>query len=185
MSKSEKTREKLLAAAHEAFWKKGYSNVSVRDIAQAAEVDVALISRYFGGKLGLFEATLDSAFVWPELLAEEADPVEVAIAKYANPATDEVEISATAMIVANAGDPDVGDLVRQRLWDNILAPLQERMGGEAIAANLALFIAAILGASMVRQCLRLPAMAAASPDEYASQLRHMVDAALSYDPDKT
>ena len=182
MRKSDKTRENLLAAAHEAFWQKGYSNVSVRDIAQVANVDVALISRYFGGKLGLFEATLDRAFVWPELLADGADPVDVAIGKYANPETDDVEISATAMIVANAGDPEVGDLVRQRLWENIIAPLQDRMGGEAAATNLALFIATILGASMTRQCLRLPAMADASPDEYARQLRHMVDAALAYVP---
>lgn len=181
MSKATKTREKLLAAAHQAFWQKGYSNVSLRDIAQEASVDVALISRYFGGKLGLFEATLDSAFVWPELFAEGADPVDVAIAKYANPETDEIEVSATGMIVANAGDPEVGDLVRQRLWDNILAPLQDRMGGAAAAPNLALFIATILGASMARQCLRLPALAEASPEEYARQLRHMVDAALSYE----
>lgn len=184
MGKSEETREKLLSAAHEAFWQKGYSNVSLRDIAKAASVDVALISRYFGGKLGLFEATLDSAFVWPELFAEGADPVEVAIAKYANPATDDVEISATGMIVANAGDPEVGDLVRQRLWENILGPLQERMGGEQVAPNLALFIAFILGASMARQSLRLPAFTEASPKEYAKQLRYMVDAALAYDPGK-
>lgn len=185
MRKSNKTREKLLAVAHEAFWKKGYSNVSVRDIAQGASVDVALISRYFGGKLGLFEATLDSAFVWPALFAEGADPIEVAIAKYANPQTDAVEISATRMIIANAGDPEVGDLVRQRLWENILAPLQERLGGEAIAPNLALFIATVLGASMSRQILRLPAMAQATPEEYARQLRHMIDAAMAYQPKQT
>lgn len=184
MSKAEKTREKLLDAAREAFWKQGYSNVSLRGIARAAAVDVALISRYFGGKLGLFEAVLDDAFDWPELLAEGGDPVAVAIAKYANPDTDAAELSATGMIVANAGDPEVGDLVRDRLRERLLDPLQDRMGGEAVAPNLALFIAVILGASMVRQCLRLPAMAEAPPEAYAAQLRYMVDAALAFDPRK-
>lgn len=181
MSRSDITREKLLNAARDAFWRQGYSNVSLRGIAQAASVDVALISRYFGGKLGLFEATLDAAFDWPELLATDRDPVEVAVTKYANPETDWEEISATRMIVANAGDPEVGDLVRQRLRDTLLDPLQERMGGAQAAPNLALFIAVVLGASMVRQCLRLPAMAKASPEEYAAQLRYMIDAALAFD----
>ena len=42
------------------FWSKGYSNVSVREISNAAGVDVALIARYFGSKRGLFEATLEN-----------------------------------------------------------------------------------------------------------------------------
>ena len=50
--------------------------------------------------------------------------------------------------------------------------------------NLALFISVILGASMVRQCLRLPGMTDASPETYAAQLRYMVDAALAFDPRK-
>ncbi|MEM6901379.1 MAG: helix-turn-helix domain-containing protein, partial [Pseudomonadota bacterium] len=57
-----KTRDKLLLHARRQFWANGDSHVSLRQIASAAGVDVALISRHFGGKLGLFEATLDGAF---------------------------------------------------------------------------------------------------------------------------
>jgi len=58
MSKSQKTKKALLQEAQNQFWSRGYSNVSVRDISKAAGVDGALISRYFGSKLGLFETTL-------------------------------------------------------------------------------------------------------------------------------
>lgn len=180
MSKSDITREKLLEAATQAFWRQGYSNASLRAIAREAHVDVALISRYFGGKLGLFEATLDRAFDWPELLDAARDPVDVAIAKYTDPDTDAAQVSSTRMIVVNASDPEVGDLVRRTLRAKLIDPLQARMGGPEAAPNLAMFTAVVLGASMVRQTLRLPGMADVSPCDYAAQLRHLIDAALSY-----
>ena len=78
MGNAETTREKLLDAAREAMWRRGYANVGLREIARAAGVDVALISRYFGGKQGLFEATLEGAFDLEGLFDDpQADPVEV------------------------------------------------------------------------------------------------------------
>ena len=63
MNKSEKTKFKIFEEAKKLFWNYGYSNVSVRQIAKAAKVDVALIPRYYSSKLGLFKATLDR-FNW-------------------------------------------------------------------------------------------------------------------------
>ena len=63
MNKSEKTKFKIFEEAKKLFWNYGYSNVSVRQIAKAAKVDVALIPRYYSSKLGLFKATLDK-FDW-------------------------------------------------------------------------------------------------------------------------
>jgi len=51
---------KLIAAALPLFAMKGYVAVTVRDIADAANVNSALISYYFGGKENLYEAVLDS-----------------------------------------------------------------------------------------------------------------------------
>ncbi|MFC6583416.1 TetR/AcrR family transcriptional regulator [Sulfitobacter aestuariivivens] len=62
MKKADATREKLLTEGRRLMWMRGYRSVSLREIAQAAKVDVALVSRYFGGKKGLFEATLVGAF---------------------------------------------------------------------------------------------------------------------------
>ena len=66
MNKSEKTKTKIFDEAKKLFWNYGYSNVSVRQIAKAAKVDVALIARYYDSKLGLFEATLSYAFDWSD-----------------------------------------------------------------------------------------------------------------------
>ena len=53
-----RTRKALLDAASRRFAADGYSSTTVRDIADDAGVNVALINRYFGSKEGLFEACL-------------------------------------------------------------------------------------------------------------------------------
>ncbi|MGW4463519.1 TetR family transcriptional regulator [Micromonospora sp. NPDC004704] len=55
------TRQLLLDAARRRFGSDGYAATTVRDIADDAGVNVALISRYFASKEGLFEACLGAA----------------------------------------------------------------------------------------------------------------------------
>jgi AcrR family transcriptional regulator len=52
----ERTRERILAAATEEFGAKGYAGARVRAIAARAGLSQQLISYYFGGKAGLYEA---------------------------------------------------------------------------------------------------------------------------------
>lgn len=51
---SDNNRKKLLRAAAELFAEKGFDAVSTRDLCNKAEVNVAAISYYFGGKEGLY-----------------------------------------------------------------------------------------------------------------------------------
>ena len=51
-------RERLLQEALRIFSEKGYANASTREIARAAEVNVASIHYYFGDKEGLYRAAL-------------------------------------------------------------------------------------------------------------------------------
>ena len=53
-SKSQRTRDAILAAARHLFTEHGYDATTVRDIAAAAGADPALVVRYFGGKDALF-----------------------------------------------------------------------------------------------------------------------------------
>ena len=48
------TKEKILKVATKLFSQKGYSGTSVREIAKAAGVNVAMISYFWGGKQELF-----------------------------------------------------------------------------------------------------------------------------------
>jgi AcrR family transcriptional regulator len=50
-----KAKEKIIDAALEQFYHQGFAGTTVRQIAKEADVNVALISYYFGGKKGLLE----------------------------------------------------------------------------------------------------------------------------------
>ncbi|MEV3984431.1 TetR family transcriptional regulator [Nonomuraea sp. NPDC049758] len=53
-----RNRHRILAAARQEFAAKGFRGATMRSIAAAAGVDVALLAHYFGNKDGLFAATL-------------------------------------------------------------------------------------------------------------------------------
>ncbi|MDV6331184.1 TetR/AcrR family transcriptional regulator [Asticcacaulis sp. 201] len=53
---SPQRRRRLLDAAEELFSSRGFYGVTVRQVAEMAEVDVALPNYYFGSKRGLFDA---------------------------------------------------------------------------------------------------------------------------------
>lgn len=49
---------RLIEAASEAFARHGFAGTRVRDIVRAADVNLASVNYYFGGKEGLYAATL-------------------------------------------------------------------------------------------------------------------------------
>jgi len=58
VEEKESTKEKILFSAHKLFSEKGFDGTSIRDIAQAAEVNVASINYYFTSKEGLYQDSL-------------------------------------------------------------------------------------------------------------------------------
>ena len=54
------TRHRLLAAASEEFARHGFASARIRPIVDAAGVNLAAVNYYFGGKEGLYRATLQS-----------------------------------------------------------------------------------------------------------------------------
>lgn len=57
------TKLRLLDAAEDEFAARGFTGVRLRDIADAAGVQPALIDHYFGDKQGLYRAVLDRALL--------------------------------------------------------------------------------------------------------------------------
>ncbi len=177
MSKAQQTREKLLHQARLQFWANGYSNVSVRQIAKAAGVDVALISRHFGSKLGLFEASIEGAFSLIESAPQdERDLVEQFIRLYAETPRTSSEPSAFRMLLTNAHDEEVGEMVRGLYDRSVQTVLRDLLGAE----RAALFAAVLFGISLVEKSLLVDGIADPKSEPYRAQLRHMMDAALGY-----
>ena len=59
----EASRERILLAALRLFALQGFKNTSTRDIAKAAQVNIASLNYYFGDKAGLYRATFTDSSV--------------------------------------------------------------------------------------------------------------------------
>jgi AcrR family transcriptional regulator len=55
-------RDRILQSAAHLFAIKGYSAIGVREIASAAEVNVSMISYYFGGKIGILKSIIEKYY---------------------------------------------------------------------------------------------------------------------------
>jgi TetR/AcrR family transcriptional regulator len=69
-------RENIITAAIPLFAAKGLNGVSVRELAGAADVNLSMISYYFGGKEGLYSAVLTEQFAVLGKL-EEIEQMEI------------------------------------------------------------------------------------------------------------
>jgi len=174
------TREKLRLQAKRQFWTRGYSSVSVRQIAKAAGVDVALISRYFGGKRGIFEATIEDAFnVFDEPPRTEQDLIDLFVTMFKDAPRSDADPSAVRMLLMNAHDETVGTLVRQQYHDQFHAHLSHILVDQQRAA---LLMAVLFGFSVVEKSLHIEGIAPPKSPAYEAQLRYMIDAALTFAP---
>jgi AcrR family transcriptional regulator len=68
------SRGRLLQAALRLFAEKGFSKTSTREIALAAQANVAAISYYFGDKAGLYRAVLTDPMGGPDVDPAAFDP---------------------------------------------------------------------------------------------------------------
>lgn len=121
----ERTRRALLDAALTEFAARGYDGTRVSDIAARAGVSKQLVSYYFGGKEGLYQAIVER---WSEREAEIAQPglgLEELVLRYLEGSHQEPEMVRVflrdnldldpATIEYDPDDPDVAGMrERQR-----------------------------------------------------------------------
>ena len=175
MNKSNKTKELLLNNACKIFWSKGFSNVSVREIAKAAGVDVALIARYFDSKRGLFEATFQKL---KKLEAKDfqssQELIEAIVEKFSNGDKNNSEASPLSMILSNADDPEVSEIIKQVQYEYWQKGIEEILGSKHQAA---MFFGAIMGFCVAQKSLSLDGVGKVGSEMYRSQLRYILETA--------
>ncbi len=146
------TRAALLAAATAHFARESYDNVSLREIAADAGVDVALVSRYFGGKEELFEAVL-AACPPPESLFE-GDPGDFG-QRVARMLVDEPQenekLDVVLVMLRSASSPSAADAIRQSVEDRFYGPLARWLGGAGADTRARLAGAIIMGVAVDRR----------------------------------
>jgi AcrR family transcriptional regulator len=164
------TRERILAAARDAFGEAGFDGTTIRGIARHAGVDPALVHHYFGSKQQLFVAAMklpmDLGAVVPRLLAGPRDELGHRIALFAlemwnAPGTRQVW---QGLIRSAASDPVAAELLRQIIVEGPLAAIARAIELPDADLRTTLVGSQVIGLAMARYIVGVEPLASA-PDE--------------------
>jgi len=183
------TRQAILEAGRKLFSRSGYEEVSLRQIAQEAGADVALVQRYFGGKEGLFAEALKAAFHSGRLDTWERGrfPADIAAAMVAAPHADEAGTESFQFLLRAAVSGTTEPLARQALQDRFIDPLSRWVGGPRATARGRMMTALIIGL-LVERLVRGRALSGEEADDFTEELKrlltHMLEAPADESPDR-
>ncbi|HLU75356.1 MAG TPA: TetR family transcriptional regulator [Nonomuraea sp.] len=151
----EATRRRLLDAARALFAEHGYERVTVRMIAAEAEANIALVGRYFGSKAGLFGEVLRDEPTIRVILEGDRAGLPRRLAEYAARRMHSGPSSPILRALSHSADnPEVRELLRERLRTTVILPLAEYLGGGPEAMGRARAAAALItGVTNVRRAL--------------------------------
>ena len=180
------TRQLLLDVARLRFIRDGYAATTVRDIADDAGVNVALINRYFTSKEGLFEACLGTAVTDIRDDMESMSPDAIAariVRRITGPSDDSRLREALLMLLRTSGDERIDDM-RRMVLESVTRRLATASDGtDAEPGREALLRAQIvlgtaIGVTLLRSSLRLSPLASADEQELIGPLSDVINALL-------
>ena len=178
------TRATILAAAHQRFLRESYDSVGLRDIASDARVDVALISRYFGGKENLFREVVSNdarpnVFREPQSLSELPAYLARLIAEDEGDDLQE-RMEMFIIMLRSASSPKAGEVSRDLVHLDILGPLTELIGGDHGALRANMLLAILMGVGVLRTIMMVDDINdVANPDECIARFQGLFEAALT------
>lgn len=177
ITKSERTRARIAEAARSLFSEAGFTATSVRDIAEKAACDPALVIRYFGSKEALFISVARFDLSLPDIRG--LPPAEAAMRLATHfvrvwETRESGEKFQTLLRSAATHDPSADrlrDIFERQVLPAISARYADPVTGRETAAQVA---SVLLGTALTRYVLQLPHMA----DIEATRLSELLAANL-------
>ena len=181
------TRRLLLGAALHRFATQGYAATTVREIADDAGVNAALISRYFDSKEGLFEQCLTgvSTELGTTARARTLDEVAATMAEQLVGPYSAEHPNRLVLLLRTSGD-ERAERIRLETLRTYSLGLVAVAGGSPdgpageerlLRAQLALSVA--LGVALMRSATALEPLASADRDDLVGPLRSVLHTLLA------
>jgi AcrR family transcriptional regulator len=169
------TRGAVLEAARARFGRHGYEGTRLRDVARDADVDVALVSYFFGSKDGLFAAAMalpvNPAEIVEELVAEGNEGLGERLVRTILRRFDTPEGSAFVGLVRSAAtNEQAAELLRGFVEREMLGRLARAVDAPNPSLRAALAGSQVVGLVMARYVIRVRPIADADPDTLAAAI---------------
>lgn len=179
------TRAAILAAARQRWLRESYDSVGLRDIAGDAGVDVALISRYFGGKEGLFREIVSDEdkpkiFREPKSVDELPDFLAKLVVEDADKDLQK-RMEMFIIMLRSASSPQAGAIIRDLVHLDVLGPLTELIGGEQGEFRATMLLSILMGIGVLRTIMMVDGFSGDEADvaECTERFRCLFAAALT------
>lgn len=171
---AEQTRAALFTAARLHFARDGYEATNLRDIANDAQVNVALIPRYFGSKEGLFQAVV--AFNRDRIAAVVQGPSEQLGERLLHLVLDDDDLLVT-LLRSSSHLPAAESL---RTWLGALATdLTHLSYAPDVELRADLVVALLVGVATLRRLAGITPLSTASAEMLLPSMRDVISALLS------
>ena len=179
------TRDAMLAAARRRFLEDSYETVGLRDIARDAGVDVALVSRYFGGKEELFRQVLRGNDGGDKFVrAAEAPSLAAYLAEMLTSHDldeDREGVERLLIILRSASSPKAAEVVRSALSEDVLEPIAALLTGPDVEMRASLSLGVVMGTSILRTIMSVDPLCECDHDQVRARLERILAAALAED----
>jgi AcrR family transcriptional regulator len=177
--RSDATKAAILAAAREHFGKYGYQAATIRAIAASANIDPAMVMRYYRNKEGLFAAAAEFDLRLPDLDGVPRSAVGAALVQHFLERWEGDEIL-TALLRSAVTNEAAAERLRT-IFATQLGPLVARTSGEpraAAATRAGLIATQVLGLALCRYILKLPPVVGLKRQELVRRVGATVQAYL-------
>jgi AcrR family transcriptional regulator len=177
--------DRILSAARASFGAVGYAQTTLRAVAATADIDPALVTYYFSGKPGLFEAALEP----PEGLRDRVKSaasaplrergralIEAMLAQWEDP---DFAAIFRSLILTAAHEPLAMERLREVFTGTLLAAMSETLDGEERALRASLVSSQVIGVAMARYVWRVGAIAELDAKDIARYIAPTIQRYLS------
>jgi AcrR family transcriptional regulator len=145
------TRAALLKAATVHFAREAYDSVSLRSIAAEANVDVSLVSRYFGSKEELFAAVLAGCPGPDEMFVGDLKDFGARVARMlVDDSLHQDKPDIFLIMLHSADHPVAAEAVRKSGEERFFGPFERYLGGKNAPERVRLAASIIKGVVMDR-----------------------------------
>ncbi|MHC9293133.1 TetR family transcriptional regulator [Mycobacterium sp. LTG2003] len=168
----QQNKQRIIDAAREHFMRDGYEQATVRGIAAAAGVDVAMVYYFFGNKEGLFTASVLDTPEHPlhqlaHLLDDGPDDIGARLVRYFVQRWDEGASFDPLLTVWRSAA--IQPLARKLLHDSLAGPVAQRVSAQFGVTDAELRVELVtthlVGLAFARYQLKIEPLASASADE--------------------
>ncbi|NOD95398.1 TetR family transcriptional regulator [Ruegeria sp. HKCCD4884] len=173
------TKDALLDAARKEFQRAGYEAASTRNIASDAGCNAALINRYFGSKIGLFEAVMEECIDLAPLHGLSPNEMVEALTDIALDKADPTGgFDPMVVAIKSSGSEEAHDVIRNKLGNPMVEQLAALIGGKDADQKAGMLLSIVSGMFVGRVSVDADALSAEHDDALRTLLGQAMTAVL-------